>query len=1170
MHHHAKLFFQPSASTTEFSTGTQIVDPLAIAEANSINSSLSGYSTDTIQNAQSIVLAQNQSLNHSPQDLMSGQAAIVQLNQRFDRFQVEADRNKNFQGQLLQMQQQLGMNQQEMIRMQQEMLRMQQKALDRLAIIQSRVQALVTQTYELHEYPIPRLFIVLPKTLGLSGKLKSFFSDQFRLYFLCECGTHTMSEDSATPHHIHLAKHDGYGLEKPSAFFERFGSYVLTVMNMIKYGITAAGLVVPSLASSGIVNGIDTAQKHMDYIKKNIGPLVDDTIKFLDGIKRDNEFGAELTEDHKDHSEFDRLEALEGADLRQLESYLKVKDQGRALGNLYRIVTSEGHVKWVCFDHYRATYRETAIKRLKEIIDANQGIYVEETGRIEITITSKTLAIEFYDAMVKARWIQELEITLKWDATMDDLREFANAVAKANVVSLTVDGTFFKRPALDVVNRTRRFNPIMKLASNSRIQSFRIQGFEDFFSRINKSSLAPAPKLRALSLQLELPLQDKADFLDNLFEQYSALKALDVKLHQGALITKTVLDIFNKLPQLQSLKIDRGTNSFTSSLAKDMKQAVILTVDHLNHLTPDDFKFIQDGCSTKLMIKYVPQDGDGERLLSILHPSEFCCVRVIHKGTRSLVAATLEWRLHELVGLITSEFSEELVSLSIDRERLSLTAGFSQGRIQNMTMIVKRLDNLDPDDLTYIQQGHLTRLVVKRIPMKGDKDRLTNILRHNQRLSHLRFTYGKEDDPDATLEMGLLDLMTVISSNTSSELRSLSVDCQGLSLTAGFSQGRVQNMTMIIERLNSLNPDDLTYIQQGHLTELVMKRNLMQADKDRLTDILRDNQSLSHLEFRYGDRNGPLTGNTPEMRLPGLVSVVTSAPCTLDSFQIDYEELKMTASVLHGKAQDVFVTIKRLGGLHSDDISFIEQGCLSRLQIEDTPREKDRDRLAQILQHNPGLVHLQIGHNGEHSNVINSDPRMKLRDLAMLATSDTLFKIESLEISDGNLSFTPDIAQGKINDVGMTINRIETFSPDDFKFIREYHITKLAIKHTPLEADENQLTDILHQLPTLSHLQVGCRGKRSFAIVNLIIAIRDNIIQERGSCGLRTFELMAESMVPFDILDRTYDDTRIYSHLSFYDGSKEFDMRTWIRLKSGFSDAEPVKDFVCRYGWSIV
>ncbi|KAK3821118.1 MAG: hypothetical protein J3Q66DRAFT_148005 [Benniella sp.] len=330
------------------------------------------------------------------------------------------------------------------------MLQMQQQTLDRLAIIQNRIESVITQTYELHEYPIPRLFIVLPKTVGLSGKLKSIF--QFRLYFLCECGTHTMSEDTKTPHQIHLAKHEGYDLEKPTAFFERYGTYVLTFMHMIKYGITAAGLVVPPLASFKIVDGLDGAQKHMDYIRKNIAPLVDNTIDFLNDSKSISETGDALAGGGR---EFDQLEALEDSDLRRLESYLKVKDQGRVLGNLYRVVTLEGHVKWVCFDHYRTTYRETALRQLKEVVGANDGKYIEEFGRVEIKLTSSTLAKQFYETMVKARWIQELEIKLQWDATMNDLREFAKAVTKANVIRLTMDGSHLKRPALDIVNRTR-------------------------------------------------------------------------------------------------------------------------------------------------------------------------------------------------------------------------------------------------------------------------------------------------------------------------------------------------------------------------------------------------------------------------------------------------------------------------------------------------------------------------------------------------------------------------------------------------------------------------------------------------------------------------------------------------------------------------------------------
>jgi len=64
----------------------------------------------------------------------------------------------------------------------------------------------------------------------------------FRLYFLCECGEHTKATKSNTPHCIHLAKHEGYDIERPSAFFQQYGSYVLTILRMLKYGIAVAGV----------------------------------------------------------------------------------------------------------------------------------------------------------------------------------------------------------------------------------------------------------------------------------------------------------------------------------------------------------------------------------------------------------------------------------------------------------------------------------------------------------------------------------------------------------------------------------------------------------------------------------------------------------------------------------------------------------------------------------------------------------------------------------------------------------------------------------------------------------------------------------------------------------------------------------------------------------------
>ncbi|KAG0217342.1 hypothetical protein BGX31_000282, partial [Mortierella sp. GBA43] len=136
---------------------------------------------------------------------------------------------KSTHNQLQEMRELMGDNQRQMVQM-------QQQALDRLVIIQSRVQAILTQTYELHEYPIPRLFIVLPKVTRIREAALKPFTHQFRLYFLCECGGHTMSEASKTQHEIHLAKHEGYDLQKPSEFFEKYGNYVLAMMTVSSMG----------------------------------------------------------------------------------------------------------------------------------------------------------------------------------------------------------------------------------------------------------------------------------------------------------------------------------------------------------------------------------------------------------------------------------------------------------------------------------------------------------------------------------------------------------------------------------------------------------------------------------------------------------------------------------------------------------------------------------------------------------------------------------------------------------------------------------------------------------------------------------------------------------------------------------------------------------------------
>ncbi|KAF9191095.1 hypothetical protein BGZ51_007804 [Haplosporangium sp. Z 767] len=478
-------------------------------------------------------------------------------------------------------------------------LDMQQQTLDRLAVIENRAQSILTQNYELHEYTIPRLFIVLPKASRRRDRFIKPFMDQFRLFFLCECGTHTMTEGSKTPHEIHLAKHEGYDIDQPTEFFDKYGSYVLAMMEMIKFGITTASLVVTPLAISAMS---ETIQKYMDFASKNFGDLVDQTISCIQARQSSPDSAIQESDDG---SGLDGQTVLEGADLRQLESYLKVKDEGRVLGNLYRIVTHDGNVKWVCIDHYRDNYHESATKRLREIVEANGGSFEQELSKIDTTLTSKMIATPFYDVLVKARGVQELSIKLDWDVTMDDLRTFASVVTKANIVHLTLDGSSFKGPRLDFVNRGRRFEPIVQLMSSGRIQGMHLQGISDLYKRIGKPTTTTVSRLRTLSIDTNFRLRepDELAAFKKVLRHCGPLIELDIVTHYPSDLLAVVTDITLSLSSLKTVSMHTDVCDIVVSLMKGRIRTVVATMypDANFRLLAD--RFIFNGQLTKLCLE---------------------------------------------------------------------------------------------------------------------------------------------------------------------------------------------------------------------------------------------------------------------------------------------------------------------------------------------------------------------------------------------------------------------------------------------------------------------------------------------------------------------------------------------------------------------------------------
>ncbi|KAG0238184.1 hypothetical protein BGX31_003357 [Mortierella sp. GBA43] len=64
-----------------------------------------------------------------------------------------------------------------------------------------------------------------------------------------------MGKDCDKPHEVHLANHPGYDINNQDDFINKYGSYRLTMMYMVKYGAKARGLVVHQLLGLNHVIG---------------------------------------------------------------------------------------------------------------------------------------------------------------------------------------------------------------------------------------------------------------------------------------------------------------------------------------------------------------------------------------------------------------------------------------------------------------------------------------------------------------------------------------------------------------------------------------------------------------------------------------------------------------------------------------------------------------------------------------------------------------------------------------------------------------------------------------------------------------------------------------------------------------------------------------------------
>ncbi|KAI8602576.1 hypothetical protein EDD21DRAFT_403528 [Dissophora ornata] len=361
-------------------------------------------------------------------------------------------------------------------------LKLQQSAFDQFIAMQHRIQAALVRTYELYEEPIPRLFIILRKE-ALHLNTVSGTDDKFRLYFFCDCVAHSEHSKQALQetesgdilHHVHLAEHGGYDLMRPNELIVKYGPYLLTMLEMFKYGARTPSVSVLPLRELTLSNDAEEWENG-DISRDNIESRVNDTIDYLESLLGLSNSG-----------NLSMQQVLDVADLCEVESFLDAHKLGKALANLYRTVASTGDVKWVCERHFDNNF-DTLYTELDK-----------QFGRIKFFH-------EFDEQWPHGPpWIEPgvHELYLEKCEIQDiDVLSLCNAVLASNVRIFSLHSTRYDNSFVDS-RRGTKLDLLVRLMTSDRLQAFSMTDCV-LLDRGAALEGPPIPQLKMLELDVRM------------------------------------------------------------------------------------------------------------------------------------------------------------------------------------------------------------------------------------------------------------------------------------------------------------------------------------------------------------------------------------------------------------------------------------------------------------------------------------------------------------------------------------------------------------------------------------------------------------------------------------------------------------------------------------------
>ena len=316
-----------------------------------------------------------------------------------------------------------------------------------IEILKYKADAILRQTFQLAEFTVPRLFIVLPESMSRFDPAQ-WVQFNYRLYFLCEC------DDDNGPH---LAFHEGYEIKQPREFLRKYGPYLRKMLTVMKYTIRASTFILPPLKHivPTIPNSIiPEVQRYGDKLSKQIEQFSE----ILTKVEQSENISLER-----------KFQYTEGVELRGIEGFLKKYDAHHSLGNLYRSVTNDGHIRWVCIQHYEQCYSENIIKGLREDFQNLGGSITRDTALIGEQASSNFTRI----LSIFRKGLRVYSIVLK-DVNLEekDFHELLTFVSQQSVIqSLQLENIIVlskpfdmkKRMIISKLNETVRANDKLQI-----------------------------------------------------------------------------------------------------------------------------------------------------------------------------------------------------------------------------------------------------------------------------------------------------------------------------------------------------------------------------------------------------------------------------------------------------------------------------------------------------------------------------------------------------------------------------------------------------------------------------------------------------------------------------------------------------------------------------------